>query len=42
MQDYREFIDEVYVDATSIEKRVRELGNRGQGDCYCRDDGVQP
>ena len=28
MQDYREFIDEVLVDATSIEKRVRELGEQ--------------
>ena len=26
MQDYREFIDEVLVDAESIEKRVAELG----------------
>ncbi|MCX6065812.1 MAG: hypoxanthine phosphoribosyltransferase [Chloroflexi bacterium] len=28
MQDYREFIDEVFVDAASIEKRVRELGEQ--------------
>jgi hypoxanthine phosphoribosyltransferase len=28
MQDYREFIDEVLVDQSAIEKRVRELGEQ--------------
>jgi hypoxanthine phosphoribosyltransferase len=28
MQDYREFIDEILVDETAIQKRVRELGEQ--------------
>ena len=28
MQDYREFIDEVYVDEATIQQRVRELGEQ--------------
>lgn len=28
MQDYRDFIDEVYVDEAAIQKRVRELGEQ--------------
>jgi hypoxanthine phosphoribosyltransferase len=28
MQDYREFIDEIFVDETAIQKRVRELGEQ--------------
>ncbi len=37
MQDYTEFIDEVLVDATSIQKRVCELGKQISGD-YAGED----
>jgi hypoxanthine phosphoribosyltransferase len=37
MQDYREFIDEVYVTEESIQKRVRELGEQISRDYASQD-----
>jgi len=37
MQDYREFIDEVYVDEATIQNRVRELGEQISRDYAGRD-----